>query len=124
MNTMPPLSPARRHAPGFAKAGAQVFALAHIVEADFSRIEALEVTVHLVNGNTLLATHIDALELAMLIKPEVLESRRLRWPKWAWLVHNLLGHPVMQVLALLRLYRWAFWVHDATVPRPTGAIKK
>jgi hypothetical protein len=38
----------------------------------------------------------------------------------AWLVHNLLGHPVMQLLALLRLYRWAFWAHDATVPQPRG----
>lgn len=115
------LTPAWRHQKGFVKLGATVVAIEHIVSADFGRINELLVTVNLSNGEQHVATHIDAMELAMSLKPSVLESRRLRWPKWAWLVHNFIGHPFMQVLALLRLYRAAFWVHDATVPRPTGA---
>lgn len=45
---------------------------------------------------------------------------RLRLAKRAWLVHNLVGHPLMQLLALFGCYRKAFAVHEATVPRPTG----
>lgn len=112
---------AAKHQRDFLKAGAVVVPLAQVVSFDFSDIESLRVTLHLTDGRQVVATNIDALELAMCLKPSVLESRRLRWPKWAWLVHNLLGHPLMQVLALLRLYRLAFWVHDATVPRPSGA---
>ncbi len=114
------LSPAHKHVQGFAKAADQVFALSQVVHADFSAIEQLRVHVQLTTGSCLMLTDIDALELAMRLKPSVLESRRFRWPRWAWMLHNLVGHPVMQVLALLRCYRAAFWVHDATVPRPLG----
>ena len=114
------LTPAYKHVPGFAKAGTTVFALANIATADFSDIEQLRVHVTLKTGETVLVEDIDAMELGMLIKPSVLESRRLRWPRWAWVVHNVVGHPVLQLLALLKLYKWAFWVHDSTVPRPLG----
>lgn len=107
-------------AAGFAKAGDQVFALSAIVRLDFSAIEELKVRVHLVDGSVLEACEIDAIELALATKPSVLESRRLRWPKLAWAVHNLLGHPVMQLLAFFKCYRLAFKVHDGTVPRPAG----
>lgn len=114
------LTPAYKHSPGFAKAGTTVFALDNIAVADFSNIEQLRVNVTLKTGEHLLLQDIDAMELGMLIKPSVLESRRLRWPRWTWVLHNVVGHPVLQFLALLRLYKWAFWVHDATVPRPLG----
>lgn len=118
---MAKLTPAYRHVGGFVKVGAVALAIEHIASADFERIEELMVTVTLSNGRTYEATAIDALEIAMVLKPSVLESRRLRWPKWAWLVHNLVGHPLMQILALLRQYRAAFWLHDSTVPRPLGS---
>lgn len=114
------LPPAHRHLAGFAKAGTMVFALDNVASADFSKIEYLEATVVLKDGTQVMANDIDALELALRIKPSVLENRRLRWPKHMWLLHNMIGHPVMQVLALLRCYKAAFWVHDATVPRPSG----
>lgn len=63
---------------------------------------------------------IQALELLMTIRPSVLESRRLRWPKFAWAIHNLVGHPLMQFLAFFRQYELAMRVHDATVPKPLG----
>lgn len=105
----------------FYKVGAAAVPHEQVVYIDFADIAQLRATVHLSNGQTLVACDIDALELAMRTKPSVLESRRLRWPRWAWAVHNLLGHPLMQVLAFVRAYRWAFWLHDATVPRPYGA---
>lgn len=105
----------------FCKAADQVFALAHVVEADFSSIEQLQARVRLSNGTELVLRDIDALEFAMRVKPSVLESRRLRWPKLAWAVHNLVGHPLMQLLAFVGAYRLAFRVHDETVPKPLGA---
>lgn len=114
------LTPAYKHVSGFAKAGAVVFALDNIAIADFSDIENLRVHVTLKTGERVLVEDIDAIELGMLIKPSVLESRRLRWPRWTWVLHNVVGHPALQVLALFKLYKWAFWVHDATVPRPLG----
>jgi hypothetical protein len=60
----------------------------------------------------------DALEAVMALKPSALEGLRLHWNKNAWAVHNLVGHPVMQLLAFARCYKAAMWVHDATVPMP------
>lgn len=69
---------------------------------------------HRIEGN-------DAIEALMLIKPSALEGRRLRWEKRAWLVHNLVGHPLMQVLALFGQHDLAIRVHDRTIPKPVGA---
>lgn len=103
------------------KASDRVFPLSALVWADFSEIEMLRVVVQLADGEKVEARGIDALELAMCTKPAVLEGKRLRWARWAWLVHNLIGHPLMQVLAAVKAYRWAFYVHDKTVPKPLGA---
>lgn len=67
---------------------------------------------------------IDALELAYAVKPSAVEGKRLRYARGSWMVHNLLGHPLMQVLALFKLYRWAFWVHDKTAPRARGSRRR
>jgi hypothetical protein len=64
---------------------------------------------------------IDALEAAMLLNPACLEGKRLRLARRAWLVHNLVGHPVMQVLVLLGQRKLGLFVHDVTVPVPRGA---
>lgn len=66
---------------------------------------------HVARGN-------DAIEAVMLLKPSALEGRRLKWPKHAWAFHNLVGHPVMQILAWLRLYEAAIRFHDWTTPAP------
>lgn len=104
----------------FVKVGKQAVPLAAIARVDGERLEHLEVDLHLVNGEVITAHGIDAVELMMQVKPVMVEGHRLRYGRWDWLVHNLVGHPVMQLLAVFRLYRWAFWVHDATVPRPRG----
>jgi len=61
---------------------------------------------------------IEAIDLIMTLKPSALEGRRFKWIRHAWLIHNLVGHPMMQVFALLGKYDWAMRVHEATVPRP------
>lgn len=104
----------------FVKNGTHLIAKDRIEWADYSRIEELVLIVGF-NGQAIRITGIDALESAMALRPSCLEGTRLRWAKHRWLIHNLIGHPLMQVLALFKLYDAAFWVHDATVPTPRGA---
>lgn len=104
----------------FGKAAGRVFRLDDVTSADFSRIEELYATVTLRDGQTFECRDIDALELAFAIKPTAVEGKRLRYAKYAWMVHNLVGHPLMQFLALFKLYRCAFYVHDVTAPRARG----
>lgn len=104
----------------FAKSETLVFDLDTIMWANFDKIEDLIVIVKLYDGKEIEVSGIDAIEVAMLVKPSVLESKRLRWVKFAWMIHNIIGHPVMQLLAFFGFYRAAFWVHDKTVPRPVG----
>lgn len=70
------------------------------------------------DGNSYRAHGNDAIEAVMLLKPSALEGKRLRWVKNAWAFHNLVGHPVMQILAWLRLYKAAIRFHDWTTPAP------
>ncbi len=89
-----------------------------IVRVDVTDIEKLEL--HVVTGDGTRSTSygIHALEAAMRLCPEALESRRMRWYKHTWSIHNLVGHPVMQVLSFFGFYKTAFWFHDVTVPTP------
>jgi hypothetical protein len=87
---------------------------------DISKIENLEVSVTLKNGTVLETKDILALELIMQIKPSAFEGKRLKWPKFVWIIHNLIGHPLTQIFALFKMYKLAFWIHDATVPKPLG----
>lgn len=108
----------------FLKSGDIVFNKYDISHIDCSRIEDLIVIVKLRDGTTFTAEDIHAIELMMQIKPSSLEGKRLRWPKFVWLIHNLFGHPLTQILALFKLYKLAFWVHDVTVPKPIGKKEK
>ena len=83
-------------------------------------IEKLQATVWFTDESKLTVDGMDALQLLMKLSPSILEGKRLRWPKFVWLVHNLIGHPIMGVLSLFGLYKWAFWVHDSTIPHAIG----
>lgn len=105
----------------FTKIGDHSVRLDDISFIDWSRIEELVAVVHLKSSeHTLTAFDIHALELAMKTCPSVLESKRLQWKRHVWSVHNLIGHPMMQICAFFRLYKLAFWFHDVSVPRAIG----
>jgi len=95
-------------------------AVDHIVSVDYSGIVDLRLVVTDANGTDYDVTGLEAIETAMLLNPACLEGQRLRWPKSVWAFHNLVAHPVMQVLAWRKKYKLAFWLHDVTVPRPKG----
>jgi len=84
-----------------------------------SRVEEALITVHY-EGQTEEVVGVQAIEILMQLRPSVLEGRRMRWAKHRWILHNVVAHPTMQILALLKLYKAAMWVHDVTVPRPKG----
>ncbi len=90
-----------------------------IINIDVSGIEDLVIVVTHISGE-LEVTGIQAIELLMAMRPAVFEGKRLRWKRHAWALHNLVGHPLMQVLAFCHQYKLAMWVHDITVPRPLG----
>ena len=97
---------------------------ARIREVDITNIEDLRLNIYLEDGPDVLRIEsvqgIQAIELLMALRPSVLESRRLRWARHAWAFHNLVGHPLMQLLAFFKKYKLAMQVHDSTVPRPLG----
>jgi hypothetical protein len=60
----------------------------------------------------------EAFNIVMLLCPDALEGHDAKYHRHAWAIHNLIGHPLMQLLSWLRLSSLAIKVHDATVPNP------
>lgn len=104
----------------FVKADDVVVSVSAIESIDFSDIESLIAKIRTISGREHVASGILVLELAMQTRPSVLEGKRLMWAKGVWSFHNLVAHPVMQILAFFGFYKAAFAVHDATVPRAFG----
>jgi len=104
----------------YLKNGEYLIAIDRIDCVDYSQIEDLILTAYYDNGLSFRIEGIDALESAMALRPSALEGKRLLWAKGAWHFHNLVGHPLMSILAILGLHRLAFVVHDGTVPRAKG----
>ena len=66
---------------------------------------------------------IEAIRIIMLLAPHAIEGKRLKFKKHSWSVHNLIGHPLMQLFSFLRMYKLAFKIHDMTIPTPKGLKK-
>lgn len=60
----------------------------------------------------------EAVDFVLRVCPSALEGKRLKWVRHAWTVHNIIGHPLMQVLAWFGFRKLGLRVHDATVPHP------
>jgi hypothetical protein len=103
----------------FLRAGDRLIAVDAVTSVDTSRIEALEVSVRHRDGVDV-AVGQDAIDVVMALRPSALEGKRLRFARHAWALHNLVGHPLLQVLVWLGARRLGMAVHDATVPRPRG----
>jgi uncharacterized membrane protein YqhA len=101
----------------FIKSGDFIFPKDEIALLDCSDIENLQVKILLKSNVQIMVSGIHALELVMQVKPSMIEGRRLKWPKFVWFIHNMFGHPLTQLFALIRCYKIAFWIHDITVPK-------
>jgi hypothetical protein len=60
----------------------------------------------------------EAFNLVMELCPNALEGMNAKYARHAWAVHNLIGHPLMQVCAWLHLTSLGLKIHDMTVPNP------
>lgn len=100
------------------KAGDHLVPFSDVERIDVPDIVHEEADIVLKSGAIYRASGFDAIEAVMAIKPSALEGRRLKWRRHAWAFHNLVGHPVMQILAWLGLKKAAIWFHDWTTPRP------
>lgn len=110
----------RRLSSQFVKVAGHAISLSEIAQVDGTDIEQLCVRLYLNNGNMVEARDIEAFDIVMQVKPSLVEGKRLKFAKHAWVIHNFVGHPLMQILAFFKMYSWAFYVHEATVPRPLG----
>jgi hypothetical protein len=60
----------------------------------------------------------EAFNIIMKLCPEALEGKQAKYARHAWAIHNLIGHPLMQVLSWLHLPALGIKIHDLTVPNP------
>lgn len=76
------------------------------------------IDIHYRNGEIERVAGREAVEIMMRLCPSALEGHRLKFLKHRWAIHNLIGHPLMQLLSWLGCRSWGLRVHDATVPVP------
>lgn len=99
------------------RAGDKLFPLSRVLSVDVSQLANYKVSVKLDTRYVALEGP-DAIELVLLMKPSALEGRRLRWVRHVWTIHNLIGHPGMQILVWLGKPKWGIWLHEITTPKP------
>lgn len=90
--------------------------IASVTCDDFAEYNVVHV--HYKNGEMEPVKDAEAVSLIMLLCPAVLEGARAKHVRHSWAVHNLIGHPLMQIFTWLHLTKLALWIHDATVPEP------
>jgi hypothetical protein len=104
----------------FIKIGSTIYNLDTVASIDASDIEHLRLTLIFLSGKMVVVEGLEAIEVIMTVKPSFFEGKRLKFPKRMWIMHNLVAHPLMQVLSLVGLRRQGLWLHEITIPRPTG----
>lgn len=77
------------------------------------------------DNNSLEIVHgAEATNLIMTLCPSVLEGKRASYVKNKWVLHNLVGHPLMQVFSWFGMRKLSIWVHEATIPTPNLPINR
>lgn len=102
----------------FFRAGDALYRVSEILEIDTQNLVDYRVSMTMRDGRVVDLAGADAIELVLLAKPSALEGQRLRTVRHAWALHNLVGHPGMQLLAWLGRPKLGILLHDATTPRP------
>lgn len=102
----------------FVKAGDDLIRIDLVESVNIEAIEQGRVIVTHSGGKESIALGFDAIEVVMALKPSALEGRRLRWQKNAWAFHNVVAHPLMQIMVWLGFKKQAIRLHDNTAPQP------
>ena len=85
---------------------------------DFNEIQNGIVRVTTMDGHIYVARGFEAYRLIIERAPRDMEGKRLRWAKHSWAVHNLVAHPLLQILAWLGFPKLGMRIHDRTQPIP------
>lgn len=108
----------------FVNLSSRIVPISEIISIDISQIHDSIVTITTQDGLVDEVSGFFAIELVWTLKPGALEGNpKLKWMKGMWIIHNFIGHPLMQLLALFKKYDMAIWVHDSTIPKPIGTYK-
>ena len=102
------------------KAGDVIIPIVWVDHITIDTIEQGYITIVTYEGKEYKSYGFDAIETVMVFKPSALEGRRLKWDKNAWAFHNLIAHPIVQILAWMGFKRQAVRFHDWTTPTPRG----
>ena len=100
------------------KVGDQLIQRSRIQEVDCSELEQYRVRVYTTGGGLYVLEDQQALDLVMALRPSAVEGLRFRYARHAWIFHNMVAHPGLQVLSWFGLSKLGFILHDATIPRP------
>ena len=107
--------------PAFLKAGHLLVPLGDVAALDLAEAPLGRVRLRLRSGSEVVALGLDAIEAVMATRPSAVEGRpgpALRWPRGAWAFHNVVAHPLMQVLAWVGRGRLGVRLHDWSTPVP------
>jgi hypothetical protein len=102
----------------FFRAGSELFPLSSIASIDTTLLVSSGTVAVNLKDKTITLSVPDSYDLLMQVKPSALEGRRLRWLRHRWALHNFIGHPIMQLLAICGYGKLGVKIHDKTVPRP------
>ncbi len=106
----------------FIRAGTSLIPAHQIRSIDCSKLES-ELVLWVETGERRhKVVGIEAVDLVMRVYPFYFEGKRFRWVRHAWAIHNLVGHPGLQVLAWLGMPKLGMRLHDVTVPRPKAPV--
>lgn len=83
----------------------------NLTEYGYIKVYSRDLSVETVEGP-------EAFNLVMQLCPQALEGQGLKYKRHAWAIHNLIGHPLMQIFSWLHLTEVGLKIHDATVPNP------
>ncbi len=105
---------------GFIRLGETLVPLSRVVEIDASRLASDgQLTVKLEGqARSVAVSGGQAVDLVMRFDPSFFEGRRFRFVRSSWAFHNLVAHPLLQLLAWAGHTRAGLLVHDATIPTP------
>lgn len=76
------------------------------------------ITIRFAEGEWMTVSGVEALNIIQRLCPNILEGKRAKYIKHAWALHNLVGHPGMQLAAFLGFTKLSLWLHDITLPKP------
>lgn len=74
--------------------------------------------VYLTSGKTEVVEGPEAYDLLQRLCSSATEGLNLKNQRGRWAIHNLFGHPLMQIFSWLGLTGLGLKIHDKTVPNP------